>query len=216
MKHPDNHEQVVERLVADLKPVTPVSLLSIAAALLVGSIATFLVGTGVLPPRSDLPAVAAQLPFGGSLLCLAALIPLAARYAAASVLPGRYRGGPWATRGMPGVLAFGLVLYSLNFSLPFDGGYPAGRVLADATRCFSLVVLCSLPVALVVLLVSRRAMPLEPRLTAGLGAFTAVLVGSLVMQVHCEVDYALHRIVGHALVGVVAIGVLLSVPKESA
>jgi hypothetical protein len=47
---------------------------------------------------------------------------------------------------MPGLLGLGLC--SLNLSLPFDGGYPVGRELADAARCFTLVVLYFLPVAL--------------------------------------------------------------------
>jgi hypothetical protein len=201
MEIPRNHQALVERLAADLRPgprlrsptARMLAWMALPAALLIGAAVTHL--RADLAERFRAPAFVLEL----GLLAAGAGISTWLVFRAAVPDRRSAAGGFWLTLGL--VAAAVAALLAEPWSLPPSGGFAAvGAGCLEKT-----VILASLPwVVLVVAL--RRGAPVAPATGGALAGAAAFLLANVVMRVVCPIEAHLHVLTWHLLpAGVAAV-----------
>jgi hypothetical protein len=206
----ESRNEIVETLIADLKPVRPFRLrralgllLVIEAAVLLAAVAYFGVradlGVRILDPRSVALAAALLVAAAGSAWAALRLS-----------IPGRDISP--AASGTLLVLP-ALAAVATTTLLPWGGDWTGlGPVLQTCWKCIASTTSTALiPWVVAVAAVSRLAplRPLRAALFVGLSAFA---LGALATEIHCSQKDAYHLAIGHYLpvLGLAAATALLS------
>ena len=183
-----SREDLIDDLVADLKPVRRAGRIGYAAvAWLVAALvysATLLFATG--PIRPDAFANLAAYPLFGleTLVAMAAIVAFA--FATLKLaIPGR---------GLPRrVLLAPLVLFTAWLAFYVAGlvepAHPAS-MLGKREHCIWQGILFSLPNLFVLLLIARRFYPVAPRITAAAAGMAGGAIPAALMQFGCMYDPA--------------------------
>jgi hypothetical protein len=200
-EHQAHHRALVERMVAELRPVRRLWPLSLRLALWLALEAGLLLFAIHHSKRTDLPQELANpwyfLSAGGS----AAAGVLGALLALRSAIPGREPRVREVTLLLILTLASTLAL----LHEPINAAVPMGNFITTGMTCaIATATLASLPL-LALLWAIRRGAPLARGFDGALAGAGAFLVAFALMRVRCPIDEGLHLIVWHfvpALIGV--------------
>jgi hypothetical protein len=190
----ENRDDLIRDLVADLRPVRQSGRIgrSVAAWLAVAGAYSVLVVLATGPLRPDaLENLLAYPAFGFETLLAVLAITALAHAALRSTIPGD------SHRGRSVALALGLVgawvsVYVVGFWHP---AHPVSD-LGARNYCIWQTVLFSVPSCALMFWLTRRLMPLSPRLTGALAGAAAAAVPGALMQFGCMYDPA-HILVAH-------------------
>jgi hypothetical protein len=178
----DGHQQLIDQLVGDLRPVKRPghiggqALLWLLAATIYS--VSILLGTGPLRPGA-LRDLATHLPFVGETVLAAVAIATLAVAALRSAIPGELRAMRWLPWLLP--LAAWVSFYVVELRYPPD--YVSNR--GGRYECAWQVVLFSLPALMLMLWYARRQFPLRQRLTGFLAGAAAAAIPGALMQFGC-------------------------------
>lgn len=169
----------------------------VRVALVCGVVATLAVAHGVWARRSDW-----QLPPGGALLFVAAVVVLAIGMCVRVVLAPLSRSFRPFTARASAVLLLIPVLAAVAPELRFgvaDGG-PAAASLGAAAGCFVYGGVLALGVCAALWCVDRGELSFVRLVPA---VVCAGLAAHLILQIHCANDHPTHLLLGHASIGFV-------------
>lgn len=183
-------DEEVARLVTDLRPVRRLAspgkraaLFAIFAALVVGG------GVGLAGTRADLLSKLSEPAFVVDTALVASLFGCSAVAALQSAIPGERSAAARAT-----VVVLAAWLFSMAVTCRLE---PQQAALALGVRCLERIVVLSLPPALVLIAMLRRAAPLR----AGISGLLALLASSsaavLGTRALCSKDDGLHLLLWH-------------------
>ena len=197
---PALHQRISRALLMSLRPVKPLPPLRVSIAqllalfLVFGSALVAVMGTAGIARASLLQVV-------GIGVLLATGVCLFSVLLACQMRPGSYQPVP----GHTVLAAFGLgLLTAMGVLFPWGA---APRFVAQGLPCLLGGVSIAVPAAALIWLVVRRGAPLSmSTMGATLGA-TAGLLGVTVLQVKCPHQEALHLLVWHGSVLVIATGI---------
>ncbi|MCB8876355.1 NrsF family protein [Acidisoma silvae] len=200
MSEPLSHQQLIDKLSRDLKPVRRVRPARLVLLWLV-LVAVF---ADVFAVRADLHAMMAHLMLAPYMwlaaLSSAVTAVLAVIAAFMTGMPGR--SPRWALLPMP-ALAWWVVECGMGFahiwSLP---GWQDARMLGGEYS-FGFILLVSLPLSALLALLLRRTFPVRPNLTAALAGLAAAGAAVTLLNFFHAYDGSLPDLVGH--LGAVAI-----------
>ncbi len=195
MRMPRSHEAIVERLVADARPVrrlrSPVVRLVawwiLPAAVLASAVAWHL--------RSDFGEQLRRPLFVLDLVLLLVGAAVAAWMALRAAVPG----------GEPRRRDIGLVLAFVGAAVLLLPGGPArtdislGRFVEIGSRCFLMTVLLAAPPLFALLVALRRGASLAPTSAGALAGTAGFLLAAAAMRVVCPIDDAPHLMAWHML-----------------
>lgn len=178
----DGHQQLIDALVGDLRPVKrPGRIGGLAVAWLLAatiySIA-ILLGTGPLRPGA-LRDLGTHLQFIGEAVLAAIAIAALAVAALRTAIPGELHATRWLPWLLP--LAAWVALYVAELRYPPD--YVSR--LGGRYECAWQVALFSLPALALMLGYARRQFPLRPRLTGFFAGAAAAAIPGALMQIGC-------------------------------
>jgi len=187
---------IIDALVADLRPVTPLRVPGVRlarwAAIAVASGVTAVAAIGIRP---DLPGAALTAPFvGHSALLIAAAVTSAAA-ALCLAVPGE-RLPRWI-RSAPGIsiLAWSAWLAVESVSrAAADGGWEFAASWGCVAKAFAVG---AVPAAALAVMV-RRAAPVRPLPAVTFAALSGVAVGALGAELSCPLINPLHQLLWHA------------------
>jgi len=202
--HDALHHELVERLVADLRPVRRLWPLSLRLALWITLEVAVLLLIIAHTHRTDLAQKTHDLWYTFGVVGFGVAGVIAAYFALRASIPGRevYRSEV--------VL---LVIVTLVSSLlllhqPSDARLPLSQFITVGRACaLSVLMFASLP-WFALLWAVKRAAPLSPALDGALIGAAAFLCSFALMRVNCPIDDGLHLFIWHFLPAVV--GVALS------
>jgi len=190
-----NTEDLIHKLVLDLKPVKRVSsiearfLFWLCAAVLSLVVAIFVVGL-----RPDLLSEITSVKFGFQMGAIAGLAIFSALTAILISVPGSE-----ASR-MPFILTVASFLGWFVYLIGTVMTSPAEALHAGEGICCSrTALLFALPVVGVLAVMAYRAAPIRPRLVGLFLAFAGAGVGALAALISCANDNSMHLIVWHFL-----------------
>ncbi|HTR16963.1 MAG TPA: NrsF family protein [Acetobacteraceae bacterium] len=197
MSDVSRHEAMIGTLAGRLKPVRRLPPPTLRALAWCGAVLAL--GLALLP-FADLPGLARRLAGAPDMaLALAgagATTLLAAIAAFQTSVPGRARA--WALLPLPGLLlwlgASGLGCLRLAV---VPGTHVA--VMGETRDCLVFILGVSLPLSLVLLVMLRRACPLRPGLTAGLGGLAAAAAAATLLTLFHPYDAAATDLAVHAV-----------------
>lgn len=199
-----------DELIVDLArraaPVTPLASPAIRTARWL-TLASAVAGVAIVAigPRADLASAVTRPAFLVSFLALAVAAVASSAIALAMSVPGALRS-PRA-RALPVAAAVAWVAIWLAMMATSPASHAHLFHLGCAAEIAALSVVCGW----VLVLMLRRAAPLQPAWTAAVAAIAAVTVGAGATQVICPIDDPAHQVVAHVLVagavGLVAFGI---------
>ena len=193
--HETLHDALVDRMIADLRPVRRIWPLSVRLALWIAlEVAVLLLIVGHTP-RADL-AQQVRDPWylvGVGIFALAGVI--GASFALRAAVPGR------EPRAME--IGFLLVLTVASAFLllhePFNASLSVGKFIATGLPCaLGIMMFAALP-WFALLWAVKRAAPLSPGLDGALIGAAAFLCSFALMRVDCPIDEGLHLFMWHFL-----------------
>lgn len=162
--------------------------------------------------RADLGQVSGE----GTFLAVAVLTLATALFAAVAALLSSVPGA----RGTGAAGAASLVAlggWAMLIGLPFiDTGEPFDHLVREprSLACLAKVSLIGAVPTGWLLVLTRRAAPLQPRLTAGLAALAGLAAGAVGAQLLCPIDTAAHLLTWHLAPVVVLALVALLLPAS--
>ena len=204
-----NTDQLIERLVADVRPVrrllNPAERGALWMAVAAVSVAAGLTYFGI---RRDIRTIWFDVGFVTRALLLLATMWLAVVAAFRMAVPGaetRVFARYWPVAGLGVVLAL-LTAEVVVTAIVADVGSPL-----RAVHCIQKVALVGLVPAVASILLVRRGWAAEPRWTLVLGMLASGAAGALTAEVSCPIHAPLHILLWHMLpvVVVAALGVVL-------
>jgi hypothetical protein len=199
----EEHDRLIERLAADLRPVRPVSPAWLAA----GWLLVLIVFAGYLASMSDLHAMMGRLMAAPDMWLAAvgsALTGMLAVVAAFMVsVPGR--STRWALLPLPP-----LALWIWESGMGCARGWrlpgipDTGPGFSD--HCFMFICGLSLPLSLLLIVLLRWTFPLRPNLTLALGGLAAAGAAATLLNFFHPYDASVSDLVTHAFaVGLVVV-----------
>jgi hypothetical protein len=202
-EHEAHHRALVERMVAELRPVRRLWPVSLRLALWLALEAVML----LFAIRHNERTIFRQ-PFGDPWYLLsvgssAGAGVVGAALALRSAIPGR------EPRARETGLMLILVLASLLVLLhgPINAGVPMGTFIATGLGCaFATATLACLPLS-ALLWAMRRGAPLERGLGGALAGAGAFLIAFALMRVRCPINEGLHLFVWHFLPALIGIAI---------
>ena len=195
MEIPRNHRGLVERLAADVRPVSRLRSPTARMLTWMAFPAALLTGAAVAHLRADLADRLRAPAFALELALLAAGAGVSTWLAFRAAAPDRRSagGGFW--------LAVGLVVAAVVALLAEPGGSPpaSGGFAAVGAGCLEkTVAMAALPWVLLVVAL-RRGAPVAPAIGGALAGAAAFLLANVVMRVVCPIDAHLHVLAWHLL-----------------
>ena len=199
-----SHDRLIERLVADLRPVRRVSPVWLAAGWL---LVVFVVG-GYLASMADLHAVMHRLmaapdmwlaALGSALTCALAVVA-----AFMTSVPGR--STRWALLPLPP-----LALWIWESGMGCVRGWHLPGIhdatFGDSDHCFMFICALSLPLSLLLMVLLRWTFPLRPNLTLALGGLAAAGAAATLLNFFHPYDASVTDLVFHAVAVALVVGV---------
>jgi hypothetical protein len=204
-----NTDQLIERLVADVRPVRrlldPTERAALWMAVALVSIAGGVAYFGV---RRDIATIWFDVEFVGRGLLLVATMWLAVVSAFRMAVPGAERRAfaRWWPIAALGVVLAVLAAEVIAAAIMGNAGSPL-----RAVHCIQKVALVGVVPAVVAVVLVRRAWAAEPKWTLVLGMLGSGAAGALTAELSCPIHAPLHILLWHMLpvVGVAALGVVL-------
>jgi hypothetical protein len=202
-EHQAHHRALVERMVAELRPVRRLWPIRLRLALWIAFEAGLLLFAIHHSKRTDLPQELANpwylLSVGGS----AAAGVLGALLALRSAIPGR--------EPRPREAALLLILTGASMLIllhqPINADVPMGTFISRGLPCvFGISTLACLPL-LALLWAMRRGAPLTRGFDGALAGAGAFLVAFALMRVRCPIDESLHLLVWHVIPALIGVAV---------
>jgi len=205
MSVPEPTERLIERLVARAEPVRRLpsptvraGLWLLALAALFGVALLLFADLGVLARRAEDPRLpvelAATLLTGVTAILAAFQLSLPDRAAAWSLLPLPWLGLWIATSGYS--------CYRSFLALGYDDGS-----LAESAHCFRFIIGVSVPLAISLMVLLRRACPLAPIRVAAVGGLGVAAIAAFALQFFHPFDVTFMDLGIHLL----AIGIVIGV-----
>jgi len=202
MEIPRNHRGLVERLAADVRPVSRLRSPTARMLAWMAFPAALLTGAAVAHLRADLADRLRAPTFVLEVGLLAAGAGISTWLAFRAAAPDRRSagGGFWLAVGLV-VAAVAALLSEPGGSLPASGGFATvGAGCLEKT-----VALAALPWVMLVLAL-RRGAPVVPAMGGALAGAAAFLLANVAMRVVCPIDAHLHVLTWHLLpAGVAAV-----------
>ena len=192
------HERLIQHLAADLAPVRRLRSPSVRALGWLAVVATIAL---VLAPAADLPAIGRRLAAAPDMWLAvvgsAATAVLAAFAAFRLCLPDAPRA--WAALPLPAAL---LWIVASGFGCLRAWLVPKTHVadLSEARDCLFFIVGLSVPLSGLLIVMLRRACPLQPGLTALIGGLAAAAAAATLLNFFHPFDAAATDLTVHALV----------------
>lgn len=197
------HQQLIDDLSRDLKPVRRVRPSTLALIWLV-LVALF---GDYLALHADLPAMIARLSAAPDMWLAASgsavTAVLAVLAAFITGMPGR--SARWALLPLPALAVW-----------IFESGMGCLRVwhipgvdyatISDSHGCFMFIVLLSLPLSLLLMVLLRWTFPLRPNLTLALGGLAAAGAAATLLNFFHPYDASVEDLLAHALAVAVVVG----------
>lgn len=188
-------DELILQLATSARPVTPLPPPSVrmlrwlALATLFAAAAVMVIGA-----RADLRAAVSRPAIIASLLSLLTATVSAAAAAFAMSVPGAERSPRQHLLPIAAAVAW------LATWLVMLAQSPAGHARLFHAGCANEIAVLGVASGWALLVMLRRAAPLEPNWTAGIAAIAAVTVASAATQVMCPIDDPAHQLVGHVLI----------------
>ena len=202
MEIPRNHRELVERLAAEVRPVSRLRSPTVRMLAWMALPAAFLTIAAVAHLRADLADRLRAPAFALELGLLAAGAGISTWLAFRVAVPDRRSagGGLWLAVGLV-VAAVAALLSEPWVSLP-----ASGRFAAVGVGCLEkTVALAALPWVMLVAAL-RRGAPVAPATGGALAGAAAFLLANVAMRVVCPIDAHLHVLTWHLLpAGVAAV-----------
>ncbi len=189
--------ELVERLVADLRPVRPVRLARVFGWFLLGEVCAAAAVAWMMGLRPDIGQRLAEPAFVAMLAALALAGAGCAAAAVHAALPGRYvrRSAEFWLLASPLLLAALVLLVR-----PWPEHWQGWRVfLTGCWKCTAATAASAALPWLVAVVVLRRLAPLIALRVALFAGFSAFLIGALVTQLHCPMVSNMHLAFAHLL-----------------
>ena len=199
---PSGHEDLILRLVADLKPVPPLPSPSRRAWLWVGMVAALAIALAAFADRAAVAARLFAAPDIWLSACGAALTMVLAALAAFELsLPDRSQR--WALLPLPAALLWlGASGAGCLRDWIVPGVHPA--TLNDTKDCLAFILALSVPLSVLLIGMLRRAHTLQPGLTAAMAGLAAAAAAATLLVLFHPYDASATDVVVHmAAVGLV-------------
>lgn len=194
---PSTHQALVERILADARPVRPLWPPTVRLALWLVLEAGAIAVAARIGLRHDLAAQLVRPAFLAQLVAIGAAAACAAALALWSTVPGR-APAPRVVR-LAALLGGAAVLLAL-FE-PLDG---RARTLAVCLRCAGSVLAFGLLPCAILLVALQRGAPLDAFAAAAYASSAAFLLAVAAVRVACPIDDRLHLLAWHVLPGALA------------
>ncbi len=201
--HAARHRALVERMVAELRPVRRLWPLSLRLALWIALEACLLLFAIHHSKRTDLAQQVGDSWYLLSVGSAAAAGIVGAALALRSAIPGREPRASELTLLL--MLTVASVLALLHY--PINAAVPMGTFIATGVGCaIAIASLASLPL-LALLWAMRRGAPLERGIDGALAGAGAFLFAFALMRLRCPIDEGLHLFVWHFLPAVIGVAI---------
>ena len=191
-----SHDQLIERLTADLRPVRPVSPARLAA----GWLLVVVVFAGYLASMADLHTMMRRLMAAPDMWLAAvgsALTGILAVVAAfMTSVPGR--STRWALLPLP-PLALWIWESGMGCARSFHLPGVHDASFGDSDHCFMFICALSLPLSLLLMVLLRWTFPLRPNLTLALGGLAAAGMAATLLNFFHPYDASVSDLVFHAV-----------------
>lgn len=197
------HQQLIEDLSRDLKPVRRVRPSTLALIWLV----IVILFADYLALHADLPAMFARLSAAPD-MWLAALgsaltAVLAVLAAFITGMPGR--SARWALLPLP-ALAFWVFESGMGCLRTWHLPGMHDATFGDSDHCFMFIVFLSLPLSLLLMVLLRWTFPLRPNLTVALGGLAAAGAAATLLNFFHPYDASLGDLLVHAVAVALVVG----------
>jgi len=197
------HQQLIDKLSRDLKPVRPVRPTRLV---LIWLVAVAILGD-FFAVRADLHAMMAELmlaPYMWLAALSSALTAVLAVIAAFMTgLPGR--SPRWALLPLP-ALAWWIIEGGMGFAHIWRLPRFQDASMVGAEYAFGFIVLVSLPLSALLVVLLRRTFPLRPNLTAALAGLAAAAAAATLLNFFHPYDGSLPDLVAHVASVAMVIG----------